>query len=50
MVADPGVAEAMLSCRSVWEAKNVIGVTDSDMEELKCNRACRFYTGAVNMR
>ena len=42
-LASRGVVGSSLSLRSVWEAKNVIGVVDSAMGRLKCDRGRRFY-------
>ena len=41
--ASAAVVGSSLSLRSVWEAKVVIGVVDSDMGRLKCDRGRRFY-------
>ena len=43
MGANAAVVGSSLSLRSVWEAKNVIGVVDSAMGRLKCDRGRRFY-------
>ena len=43
MGASAHVVGSSLSLRSVWEAKNVIGVVDSAMGRLQCDRGRRFY-------
>ena len=43
------VVGSSLSLRSVWEAKSVIGVVDSAMGRLKCDRGRRFYRGPAHM-
>ena len=43
---DTTVREAL--SRSVWEAESAIGVADSDVVSLKCDRGGRFYKVGVN--
>ena len=43
MGASAAVVGSSLSLRSVWEAKSVIGVVDSAMGRLKCDRGRLFY-------